>query len=143
MTHRVEALKRTFEKYERRRWIARRVLADIIMVNVSMLGAFEIWLLFYVTVIKYPDTQKIADLFRGYVHHGYILWTLVLITTFYINGFYTRTRGYQTKYKALVILRGVTLGFVIYVFTDYYLFRGSLAPRGVTFWGWFFTLLLV
>ncbi len=143
MKQRFESTRRFVEKYQREMGIAVRVLADLVMVNVSMLGAFQIWLMFYILVIKYPDPQKIGQLFSGYVHHGYILWSLVFVTTFYVNGFYTRTRGYQTKYKALVILRGITLGFVIYVFTDYYLFRSTLTPRGVTFWGWFFMVLLV
>jgi len=138
-----DTVSRFLKRYERGVGIPLRVLADLIMVNVAMLSAFQIWLLFYLDVVKVSDTAQVVEIFHRYVHHGYLLWSLVFVTTFYVNGFYTRTRGYQTKYKALVLLRGVTLGFVIYVFTDYYMFRGSLIPRGVTFWGWFLTLLLV
>jgi nucleoside-diphosphate-sugar epimerase len=143
MPHWLEKLAHLTDRNERAVGIILRVLADIIMVNVAMLAAFQTWLLFYISILKYPNSHQIAELFWGYIHHGYILWTVIFIATFYVNGFYTRTRGYQTKYKALVILRGVTLGFVIYIFADYYMFRGSLIPRGVTFWGWLLTLILV
>ena len=42
MKHRFDALKRVFEKYERGAGIALRVLADLVMVNIAMLGAFEL-----------------------------------------------------------------------------------------------------
>jgi nucleoside-diphosphate-sugar epimerase len=120
-----------------------RMAADVIAVNLSFLGAFVIWYFFYVLVLGIPDPEALAARFRNFVSSYAVFWSLVALLVFLLHGFYTRTRGYGRRYKALVVFRAVTLFVVIFVFTDYFLYRGALMPRGVALIGWLLLLATV
>ena len=70
----------------------------------------------------------------------WLFWSFLALLIFQLSGFYTRARGYAGRYKALVVFRAVSLFMVIFVFSDYFLFRGALVPRGVAVIGWVLTL---
>lgn len=120
-----------------------RMAADFIMVNASMVLAFVLWFFFYVVVVQVPHPQALAENFKGFVVTYALFWSLLALTIFHLSGFYTRTRGYASRYKAWVIFRSVSLFIVLFVFADYFLFRGSLVPRGVALLGWGLTLATV
>jgi nucleoside-diphosphate-sugar epimerase len=120
-----------------------RMAADVVLVNVAMLSAFGLWFLFYVVVLDIPRPHDLAAIFKGFVANYWLLWSFLALLIFQLSGFYTRARGYAGRYKALVVFRAVSLFMVIFVFSDYFLFRGALVPRGVAVIGWVLTLALI
>ena len=123
--------------------VALRMLADIIAVNAAMITAFVLWYLFYAVVLRSPKAPALAGDFRDFITIYWMFWSLVALLIFHLSGVYTRTRGYTRRYKALVVLRAVTLFMVVFVFADYLLFRGELLPRGVALLGWLILLALI
>ena len=120
-----------------------RMCADLISVNVSLITAFGAWYLFYTRVLHMPQPEVLAQRFREFIVGNILVWSLFALLVFHIHGFYTRTRGYIERYKALVIFRAVTLFVVSFIFADYFLNRGELFPRGVAGLSWIFLLLTV
>lgn len=124
-----------------RKGILLRLIADFLSVSAALFLSFMVWFFFYAVVVRAPQTQQLAEHFRAAAVKYWPLWSLLAIAIFYLNGFYTRTRGYAGRYKALVILRAVTLFIIMFVFADYFIFRDGLLPRGVVFLSWLFVLL--
>ncbi len=120
-----------------------RIAADLVSVNVSFVAAFVIWYFFNVLVLRVPDPQALAAQFRGFVGSYTVFWSLLALAVFHLHGFYTRTRSYAQRYKALVIFRAVTLFVVIFIFADYSLYRGALMPRGVALLSWLLLLAMI
>jgi len=119
-----------------------RMVADLIFVNLSMLAGFVLWYFVQVTVFGLSATY-VKTLFRPFVQAYWIYWSGLALLVFHSNGFYTRTRSYAGKYKMLVVVRSITSFFVLFVFTDYLFFRGTLLNRGVAVLAWTFTVLTV
>lgn len=120
-----------------------RMIADLISVNGSMVLAFMVWYFVYATILKTPRPEALAQHFRRFVSAYAVLWSCLGLFVFQLNGFYTRTRGYARRYKALVVLRAVTLFVLVLVFAEYFIYRGELFPRGVAFLSWVFLLVTV
>jgi nucleoside-diphosphate-sugar epimerase len=117
-----------------------RMGADVLLVNASLLSAFALWFLFYVVLLRAPDPQRLATVFKGFVEQYWLFWTFLALLVFHLNGFYPHIRATGGVRIAAVVLRGVSLFIVSFVFADYFLFRGSLVPRGVAALGWVLTL---
>jgi nucleoside-diphosphate-sugar epimerase len=120
-----------------------RIAADVISVETSLILAFVAWYFFYVYVLKASEPRQLAEHFRDFVTGYAVIWTLLALLVFHLHGFYTRTRGYVRRYKALVVFRAVTLFVIAFVFADYLLYRGELFPRGVAVLCWVFLLATV
>ncbi len=113
-----------------------RVAADLLSINGSMVLAFVLWYFWYVAILKTPEPERLAYRFKHFVAGYWLIWSTIGLIIFQLHGFYTRTRGYVRRYKALVVMRAVTLFVVVFIFADYLIYRGELFPRGVAFLGW-------
>ena len=120
-----------------------RMAADIAMVNASMFLAFVFRFFFLVIVEEYSQPQLLEEKFKNFFISYWLLWSVLALLVFHLSGFYTRTRGYASRYKMWVIFRAVSLFVVLFVFVDYFLFRSTLVPRGVALLGWALTLATV
>src|SRR5580700_1434662 len=120
-----------------------RMAADVILVNFSMLTAFSLWFLFYVVILRTPDPQGLAEHFKNFVTHYWLLWSFLALLVFQLSGFYPRTRDAGGVQKTIAVFRGVSSFVVLFVFADYFLYRGSLVPRGVAVLAWILTLATV
>jgi nucleoside-diphosphate-sugar epimerase len=120
-----------------------RIAADLISVNVSLVLAFMLWYVFYINILKTQQPEALAVDFRDFVTGYALIWSLLALLVFFLQGFYTRTRGYAHRYKALVVFRAVTLFVIAFVFVDYFVYRGELLPRGVAFLSWVLLLVTV
>jgi nucleoside-diphosphate-sugar epimerase len=120
-----------------------RMAADVVLVNFSMLTAFALWFLFYVVILRTPDPQGLAERFKNFVTHYWLLWSFLALLVFQLSGFYPRTRDSGGMQKTIAVLRAVSLFIVLFVFADYFLYRGSLVPRGVAVIAWVLTLATV
>ena len=120
-----------------------RMAADVILVNFSMLTAFALWFLFYVVILRTPDPQGLAERFKSFVTHYWLLWSFLALLVFQLSGFYRRTPDAGGMQKTIAVLRAVSSFIVLFVFADYFLYRGSLVPRGVAVIAWVLTLATV
>ncbi|MGB8543290.1 MAG: NAD-dependent epimerase/dehydratase family protein, partial [Candidatus Acidiferrales bacterium] len=120
-----------------------RMAADVILVNFSMLTAFALWFLFYVVILRTPDPQGLAERFKNFVTHYWLFWSFLALLVFQVSGFYPRTRDAGGVQKTIAVLRAVSSFIVLFVFADYFLYRGSLVPRGVAVIAWILTLATV
>ena len=120
-----------------------RVLADLISVNASMILAFVLWYFFAVTMLKTPRPEDLGTHFRNFVAGSALVWSLAAILIFQLHGFYSRTRGYAHRYKAVVVVRAVTVFVAAFALTDYILYRGALGPAGVGILMWILLLVSV
>lgn len=120
-----------------------RMTIDVVLTNASLLCAFALWFLFYVVILRTPDPQKLAELFKGFVTQDWLFWSFLALLVFQLNGLYPHTRGTRAVQKAFVVFRAVSFFIVLFVFADYFLFRGILVPRGVALLGWLLMLLTV
>jgi len=120
-----------------------RMAADVLLVNLSLVSAFALWFLFYVVILRTPDPQALAERFKNFVTQYWFFWSLLALLVFQLSGLYPHTRGARGVHKALVVFRAVSLLIVVFVFSDYFFFRGELVPRGVALLGWFLMLLAV
>lgn len=120
-----------------------RMAVDFALINVAMISAFAAWFVFYVAVLEVRHSGQLAQNFTNFVRIYWLFWSLLALLIFHVSGFYTRTRGYASRYKAWTVFRAVSLFMVTFIFADYFLFRSNLIPRGVAVIGWLLALALI
>jgi nucleoside-diphosphate-sugar epimerase len=120
-----------------------RVVADLLSINASMILAFVIWYFFYAAVLKTAEPDRLAYRFRSFITGYWLVWSAMGLVIFHLHGFYTRTRGYARRYKALVVFRAITVLVVAFIFADYLIYRGDLFPRGVAVLSWILLMVSV
>src|SRR5712671_3864426 len=120
-----------------------RVVADLVLTNGSMLGAAVIWAVFKPAFFsENPGAIRLITSGKTSLLTYVLLWSVLSITIFHFHGFYTRTRGYVDRYKALVIGRAVSLVIAVFIVIDHFLLLGGFS-RAVAVLGWLFMLLSV
>ena len=94
-----------------------RVIADAVMLNAALLLTL---MLHYVWVASTSGSnlsqtllsaEGLGNHIDSYLQSCWIL-TIVSLTIFGLNGFYSHGRYYQHRFKALVITRGVSLSYL-------------------------------
>src|ERR1700731_2073985 len=120
-----------------------RMALDVLLVNASMVCAFPLWFLFYVVVLRNPNPQELAFRFKSFVTQYYLFWSFLALLVFQISGFYPHTSRSGGLRKAAIAFRAVSLFMIVFVFSDYFVYRGALVPRGVALLGWLLMLLTV
>lgn len=126
--------------------IALRVAADALMIQVSLIVALGIRLIYHLAAL--PPEAKVdqSGLIRAFIAYygatAFPLTALALIV-FYLMGFYTYGRSYQSRYKALVVFQAVTLAFLIYGFLTLFFEGTAPLPRSALVIAWLVTALLL
>ncbi|GIV19731.1 MAG: hypothetical protein KatS3mg023_1482 [Armatimonadota bacterium] len=143
-----EYLREEIGKVNWRRWmnsdILLRILVDALMVNLSLLFALLLHYLWVVGVTGVVANAPAA--LREHLHIfarcSWIL-TLIALTVFCLSGFYTHSRLYQGRYKAIVILQAVTVAYLLLGFLAYLLPGYLPLQRAVLLLSWGMTLAVV
>lgn len=128
--------------------IALRVIADAIMINVavaiSFVGRFLTFFLLKEEDIISP--RMYASLFQesviGFQHSAWLL-TIISMIVFWVSGFYTYGRAYQSKYKLLVVFQAVSISFLIFVVFSFLIPFVTPFPRSMLLASWLLTLTLL
>lgn len=119
--------------------ILARVVADILLVNASVVAALTARFFYLVAFEGSTLTITYETVFWNYVK-GYrntaFLLTAICLCVFAISGFYTRGRAYQGKYKALVITQAASLAFLLFGFIAYFIGGMLQMPRGALVVAW-------
>jgi hypothetical protein len=91
-----------------------RVAVDLALTNGSMLGAAVIWAIFKPALFsENPGAVRLITSGKTSLFTYVLLWSVLSITIFHLHGFYTRTRGYANRYKALLRWRRDKQGFMV------------------------------
>ncbi len=108
-----------------------RMLADFLIVHLCLIAAMVISV-FYQTAAGNPGlAREITSGFLRYYTGFFCLLSPIFPLVFFLNGFYTRSRGYAGRYKALVILRGVAVALLAFFGLNYLLFGTTGVGRSV------------
>jgi nucleoside-diphosphate-sugar epimerase len=131
-----------------------RMLADSILVNLSLIMSLVIVLLYRVALASPEADLSYRDLFWNYLQiyrDSAGLLTLISLVVFFLSGFYTYGRYYAGQYKTLIVAQAVCIAYLVYGALTY-LAQGVLLPflkqylelpRGAFFTSWALTLLLL
>lgn len=121
-----------------------RVLADVIFLCASLFLGFlayflahAFWSDHFLSEFEVQGALKVL-----YIENVVFLVGLGILI-FALFGFYTHTRAYQHRYKALIIVNAVSLTFLIEVLLYSYILRIDTVPRGVMFLAWLFSLVMI
>jgi len=106
-----------------------RMLADFALVQISMILALGLPVLFLLTRGQsLAATARLEEALAYYVPY-FLCTSLVFPLVFLLNGFYTRSRAYSGRYKMVVVMRGAGLGILSLLAVNYLFFRQNLVPR--------------
>ena len=123
-----------------------RMGADTAMLHVSLAAALALW---FITVAIFVPAHEagVYPLFRTALSHFcYSIWplSLVCLVIFYMSGFYTYGRAYQSRYKALIVSQAVTQGYLIFgFFSAYFDVEKFILPRSALAISWILSLALL
>jgi nucleoside-diphosphate-sugar epimerase len=122
-----------------------RIVSDSIMVNVALVAALIIRFIYLIS-FQQPQLSNGNIVFWNYVssyqNAGWVL-TAICLVVFSLSGFYTHGRFYRGRYKALIILQGVSAAYIVFGFLAYFLGDNLQLPRGTWVIAWAFTLGMV
>ncbi|MEW6510888.1 MAG: NAD-dependent epimerase/dehydratase family protein [Bacteroidota bacterium] len=128
--------------------IALRVIADAIMINVAVAVSFVgRFLTFFVLKEQEVISPRLyASLFQesivGFQRSAWLL-TIISLIVFWMSGFYTYGRAYQSKYKLLVVFQAVSISFLLFVGLSYFVPFVTPLPRSMLLASWLLTLVLL
>jgi nucleoside-diphosphate-sugar epimerase len=134
-----------------------RMLADSILINVALITALVIVLLYRVGLAN-PDTDlSYRTLFWSYLdvyRNSAGLLTFIGLVVFLASGFYTYGRFYAGRYKVLIVAQAVAITYLIFGVLAYlsqgilgdmlpFLKQYSSLSRGTIFFSWALTTILL
>ena len=116
-----------------------RMLADAGLVSLALAVAMGIRLLYLIGFEAPGGTAEFVrrDAFNYLLTCPAIV--LVCLVSFWFSGFYTYSQNYLSRYKALVVLQGVSIGYVSFAFLAFFFTGGLVIARGAWMLGWLFT----
>ncbi len=131
-----------------------RLLADAILLNLAILLSLVARLLWIVATGKPEVTLNYQVTFWNYwgvyANNAWLV-TLICLTIFIFNGFYTYGRFYRGRYKVLIVIQAVSLAYLIFGFLTYLSQSNYLGfstrllnfPRGTLILSWALSVMML
>jgi nucleoside-diphosphate-sugar epimerase len=120
-----------------------RVIADALMLNAAILTALALRLLYMAGFNRIPMGVSYDlvcwDSLVAYAHSSWIL-TLLCLMVFALSGFYTYGRAYRGRYKALIIMQAVSVGYLLFGCLAYFSGGMFALPRAALVLTWLLSL---
>ena len=101
-----------------------RMITDFLIVHLSMITALAMSVVYQTGAGNTVAARAIVSGFRQYYTTFFWVLSPIFPLVFLLNGFYTHSRAYIGRYKALIILRSVILAAVIFLAANF-LFSGN------------------
>src|SRR5690242_7141456 len=117
-----------------------RVAADVLLINLALLTAVIVR---YVSVTMSEPagaTPQLAARYASYYATSVPALTMLAVLVSWSMGLYTTVRTYRPRQKALVVMRAVTLTFLLFGFAMYFTGGSYYVPRGALAGAWALTL---
>jgi nucleoside-diphosphate-sugar epimerase len=123
-----------------------RVIADALLINIATLSALAVRLLYIVAFSDIDANINYRTTFWEYLKaYGNSAWllTLTCLVIFALSGFYTYGRFYRGRYKVLIVVQAVSIGYLIFGSLTF-LSQGVLyIPRGALVLSWGLSIVLL
>lgn len=122
-----------------------RVIADALLVSAGLFVAFFLHYIGYLWTSDAGSATARNLLDRYLALYAADLWPLLLISilTFWVSGFYSRGRAYQSRFKALIIVQAVGISHLAFASLQWFLANVTVTPRAVVIASWGITTLLL
>jgi nucleoside-diphosphate-sugar epimerase len=91
-----------------------RIIADFVVVHLSMIGALAISVAYQLVHGASPQAQQLITSFEGYYMRFFWVLSPIFPLTFAAHGFYSHTRSYGGRRKNLVIVRATIVAVVLF-----------------------------
>lgn len=108
-----------------------RIIADFLIVHFSMIAALAMSVVYQTGAGNSVAAYAIVSGFLQYYTAFFWVLSPIFPLVFLLNGFYTHSRAYIGRSKALTILRGVTLAETIFFAANFLLFGNEKVGRSV------------
>lgn len=108
-----------------------RMIADFLIVHFSMIAALAFSVVYQTGMGHSAIAGAILAGFLQYYTAFFWVLSPIFLLVFLLNGFYTHSRAYTSRYKSWVILRGVTLAALLFFATNFLLFHNQKVGRSV------------
>lgn len=130
-----------------------RLFADAVLVNVSIFSSLVVrllWIIAYSPQASINVQEVLWNYWTVYANNAWLL-TLICLMVFSLNGFYTQGRFYRGRFKLLVVIQAVGIGYLIFgaltylsqgIFFDF-LKDYLTMPRGALMVSWALTTLFL
>jgi hypothetical protein len=92
-----------------------RMLADFAIVQVCMIVSLGIPVLYLLSRGQSVSATARLEEALAYYLPFFLFLSLVFPLMFMLNGFYTRSRSYNGRYKMVVVMRGAGLGILTFL----------------------------
>lgn len=93
-----------------------KLFADALLINLSILTSLVarlLWIIAYAPTANINYRETLWNYWHVYSDSAWLL-TLICLVVFSINGFYTQGKLYRGRYKALVVIQAVAIGYLIF-----------------------------
>src|ERR1039458_5475284 len=108
-----------------------RMIADFLIVHFSMIAALAMSVVYQTGAGNSVAAHAIVSGFLQYYTAFFWVLSPIFPLVFLLNGFYTHSRAYDGRYKALIILRGVALAAMVFFAANFLLFGNEKVGRSV------------
>lgn len=108
-----------------------RLAADFALVHLSMIGALVVSVVYRTANYETVEAQELIANFTDYYTGFFWLLSPIFPAVFFLNGFYTRSRGYTGRYKTWVIVRGVLIAVTCFYTVNFIFFGDTKVGRSV------------
>ncbi|MBZ5630761.1 MAG: NAD-dependent epimerase/dehydratase family protein [Acidobacteriia bacterium] len=107
------------------------MIADFLIVHFSMIAALAISVVSQTQAGNAAAAHAIVSGFLQYYTAFFWVLSPIFPLVFLLNGFYTHSRAYVGRYKALIILRGVALAAMVFFAANFLFFGSEKVGRSV------------
>ena len=108
-----------------------RMAVDFLIVHLSMIAALPISVIYQITIGHSVAAYAIVTGFLRYYRTFFWILSLIFPLVFLLNGFYTHSRAYIGRFKALVILRGVLVSSMVFFAVNFLFFADEKVSRSL------------
>jgi nucleoside-diphosphate-sugar epimerase len=105
--------------------------ADFFIVHLSMICALAVSVIYQAGTANYADAHATVSEFFQYYSAFFFALSPIFPLVFLLNGFYTHSRAYVSRYKILVILRGVLVASMIFFAANFLYFGDAKLGRSI------------
>jgi nucleoside-diphosphate-sugar epimerase len=107
------------------------MIADFLIVHLSMIASLAMSVVYQTGAGNGVEAHAIVSGFLQYYKAFFWVLSPIFPLVFLLNGFYTHSRAYVGRYKALVIFRGVVVAAMVFFASHFLLFGNGRVGRSV------------
>ncbi len=116
-----------------------RLLADAALVATALAIAMGMRLLYLIAFEATGDPSEFVRRDAIDFLRTFPIIVSICLASFWACGFYTYSQNYLSRYKALVVIQGVSIGYILFGFLAYFVTGELMIARTALLLAWLFT----